>query len=253
MTEDEYVRAVLQKYSVPTGPYSPAELAANRIAPSIRQWAGNWLSELRFSGSYAKGTAVSTATDVDLFVSLDADTQGSLKDIYESLYSFSSKQGWAPRRQNVSIKVSFAGIKVDLVPGRIQKGHLNVHSLYRRRTDSWAQTNVSLHIERVRQSGRTEEVRAMKIWRDLHRVEFPSFYLELVVLEATKGCRVGSVASNFLRALAYVRDWLPTVRFVDPANSNNVVSDDLSPSEKKLAAASASMAAAADSWEKILW
>lgn len=250
MTPDQYVQLVLQRYVVNRG---QAQTLAERVAPSIRTWAGSQLSDLTYSGSYAKGTGNTISTDVDLFISLRSDTQTSLKNIYGSLFDLAQKQGWLPRAQNVSIGISVSGRKIDLVPGKIQSGYQNVHSLYRRKTDSWTQTNVKLHIDKVANSGRVAEIRAIKLWRDLHSLSFPSFYLELSVLEALKGRSTTTLASNVIYALNDLASNLSTRRLIDPANTNNTISDDLNAAEKTLVANQARISAAKPKWGQIIW
>jgi hypothetical protein len=114
MTGDQYVAAILQKYAINAG---TAKAAGDSVAPAIRAWAGSQLASLTYSGSFAKGTANSPSTDVDLFISLKADTRETLKKIYESLYTYAAQQRWSPVRQNVSIGNSYNGVKLDLVPG----------------------------------------------------------------------------------------------------------------------------------------
>ena len=172
MTGDQYVDSILQKYA---GNRVAAERAAKSIAPLVQRWAGQQLSSIDYSGSFAKNTANNISTDVDIFISLKSSTTESLKHVYESLFSLAQQNGWNPRRQNVSIGTIYSGIKMDLVPGKIQSGYRNVHSLYKRKTDSWTQTNVKSHIDTVAGSGRTKEIRAIKIWRNLHGISFSSF------------------------------------------------------------------------------
>jgi len=249
VTADQYVENVLQKYS---GNRSAAERVANSMATSIQNWAGQQLSRLDYSGSFAKGTANSLSTDVDLFISLKSSTTETLKQIYGSLFGLAQNNGWNPRRQNVSIGVDYSGMKIDLVPGKMQSGYQNVHSLYKRKADSWTQTNVKLHIDTVAGSGRTKEIRAIKIWRDLHSLSFPSFHLELMVLEALKGKSTNNLASNVLHGLNYIGDNLQSKRIIDPANTNNVISDDLSSSEKHGVAQQAKTSASKQYWKDII-
>jgi len=253
MTADEYVASIIAKYEVPRGPQSPSELAANNIAPVLRNWAGVWLAELFYSGSYAKGTGVRGVADVDLFISLKADTPGTLKDLYEGLVSLATSQNWSPRRQNVSVRISYAGVAIDLVLGRIQAGYVNYHSLYWRPTDSWRQTNVRLHVDTVTASSRQREIRAVKIWRYLKQLDFPSLYLELFVIDALRGRRADTLADNVLQALRAIGQSLATTRIEDPANTNNVLSDDLTVQEKKNIASSAARSASEQSWGSIIW
>lgn len=253
VSADQYVESILAKYAVQVGSHSAAERAANVIAPAIRQWAGQWLIELRYSGSYAKGTAISIGTDVDLFISLSSTAPGTLAEIYEGLYNLASSQGWQPRRQNVSIGLTYGSVTLDLVPGKVQTGYQNYHSLYVSKRRSWTQTNVSLHVDTVTNSGRAREIRAIKIWRTLHSIDWPSIYLELFVIDVLKFKPRDHLASNVLTVLNAIADSLPTTRILDPANTNNVISDDLTSAEKSRISMQARASVNAPNWTNILW
>jgi len=164
MTPDQYVDSVLARYAIPRGPASPAERLGATVAGPVRAWAGQQLNALEYSGSYAKQTGVRGISDVDVFISLKSDTTGTLKEIYESLEALATNNGWSPRRQNVSVGVNINGTRGDLVPGKVQPGYQNYHSLYLRKRNSWTQTNVALHVDTVQSSGRLKEIRAVKIW-----------------------------------------------------------------------------------------
>lgn len=253
MTADEYLRQVLAKHRVDTGPQSSAKRAAEQLAPTLREWAGAQLAGLHLSGSFAKGTAVRTGTDVDLFISLKSDTSGTLKALYENLLTYLERSAYIARPQNVSIRIDVGGINVDLVPGKLQAGHRTDHSIYNRRRDSWTKTNVSKHIRTVRDSGRIDEIRVSKIWRDLHRVDLPSFYLELTVITALKNRMLHSLSKNVLATLEYIETDLTTARVVDPANSANVVSDDLTTKGKAAIARIAGATRKVPQWTQVVW
>src|SRR3954465_3688898 len=135
MTADQYVGSVLLKYAVPRGSSSPAEVLGATVAGPIRSWAGAQLNALEYSGSYAKQTGVRGISDVDIFVSLKADTSNTLSELYNSLFTLAQRQGWNPRWQNVSIGITLNGTKGDLVPGKVQAGYQNYHSLYLSKRD----------------------------------------------------------------------------------------------------------------------
>ncbi|MDM0110571.1 nucleotidyltransferase [Variovorax sp. J22R133] len=248
---DQYLADLLQKYQVNTA-YTQA-VAEQQIYAPIAQWAGPFLAAVTYSGSLAKGTANSCSTDMDLFISLTPRTPESLQGIYGKLFQAAQAWGWNPRPQNVSIGITVKGLSIDLVPGRQQEGYQNWHSLYHRRGNTWRQTNVQLHIQAVSQSGRVNEIRLMKLWRDLAGLEFPSFYLELCIMEALRGCRVGRLAENFSLALEWLRDELSSHRVMDPANSANCISDDLTLAEKQLISRSAAFARSQPSYSNFVW
>jgi hypothetical protein len=253
MTANQYIGSILAKYAVLRGPNSPAERLGAVVAGPVRVWAGQQLNALEYSGSYAKETGVRGISDVDVFISLKSDTTGSLKEIYYSLYELARAQGWSPRAQNVSIGVTIQGTRGDLVPGKVQAEYQNYHSLYLRKRDSWVQTNVSLHIQVVRNSGRLNEIRAVKTWRLLRDLDFPSLYLELFTIKALTGCSRTELADNVLHALRTIGTSIASTRVEDPANTNNVLSDELTVQEKRRIAGLAAQAAQERYWRDIIW
>jgi hypothetical protein len=143
---DHYLLQVLRRQAVPTGADSAAMKALIGLYPLIRQWAHLHLSNMFPSGSYAKGTAVRSGTDIDLFISLKHTTPVTLEDIYWSLFNFLKERGFDPKPQNVSINIRINGVDIDFVPGRRQSAIGADHSLYRRKAKSWQQTNVHKHV-----------------------------------------------------------------------------------------------------------
>lgn len=252
MTADQYLRSILARERVDASLTSPLRSCANVVLPHLRAWAGDSLVDVSPSGSFAKGTAVKSGTDIDLFISLSHQLKASLETIYDTLFNRMSQQGFAPRKQNVSIGVKVNGHDVDLVPARRQDTRGQDHSLYRNRKGSWIKTNIATHIGLVRNSKRTEEIRVLKLWRNQNGLDFPSFYLELLAIEAMRGKQVGDLANNVFSTLAYFRDYVGSSRVVDPANTNNVISDDLDASEKARIAKLAGQAATAKTWAEIV-
>lgn len=245
-----YLEGVLAKYEVKTN--FMASLATGIVTDSLRQWANGWLLDISYVGSRAKGTAVAGATDLDIFVSLKSNTPYTLEQIYERLFLWATNHHWIPRRQNVSIGINYLGVKIDIVPGRLQEGFVYYHSLWKRKAHTWTQTAPGIHISKIRDSGRTQEIRAIKIWRQNHGLDFPSFYLELTVLDALHGCG-WDLASNVQRVLGYIADHLEAAAVLDPANTGNVVSDELTAAEKKTIAEQAQHSFDERSWLFTLW
>lgn len=251
MSADTYLQTILAREAVDMSPLSPVRGVQATISPLIRAWAGTQLVSINPSGSFAKGTANRSGTDIDLFISLAVDTTNPLKEIYESLAKRLQENGYTPRRQNVSLNIRVGGTDVDLVPAKRQDNVSEDHSLYRRRADTWTKTNVVKHIAHVRAGGRIAETRVLKLWRNQKGLNFPSFYLELTVIAALAG-KVGTVSSNVWTVFQYLRDPFSNARVVDPANTNNIISDDLTVSDKAKVKAAAERALAAKDWSEIV-
>ena len=200
MTGDHYLANILIREVVNTDVGSPVLAVQNTLLPTLREWGGIYLLNVRPSGSFAKGTANHSGTDVDLFLSVAQNVPNTMKEIYESLFNKMLEKGYRPKRQNVSINICIGGYSVGLVPGKRQDNYSNDYSLYRRRADTWTKTNIITHINKVVQSGRAPEIRVLKLWRDQNGLDFPSFYLELTVMNApTYGPHVGSSTQPLIR------------------------------------------------------
>jgi predicted nucleotidyltransferase len=163
MTADEYLISIADQYHIKNAIDSYTKVnIINPLEKIIKEWAGSCLYDVYLSGSRSKGTAISLSSDFDLFVSLKADTENTLREIYDSLHNYLIYYGLTTRRQNVSIGIHFKGHQIDIVPAKKRPGNTNYHSLYISKQDTWTQTNVVEHANIVKSSGRITEMYFLK-------------------------------------------------------------------------------------------
>lgn len=260
MTAEMYLSQILQKYNARDLTAHSSELS--QLHTTLKAWASSCYVGILNSGSRAKGTALSIASDVDYVVSLTSncnENSGGLKSIYDSLYTKLNNSYSSVRKQNVSIRINLSGLQVDVTPARKQVGSGNDHWVYLSKLDTRKQTNIQKHITDISQSGRANEIKVLKIWRELNQLEFSSIYLEYLLVKNIllyKSKDVNSFASNawyVLNELAKDADNPLFARVIDPANSNNILSDLLTVAEKHKIVAKAKVAAGQQYWEKIVW
>ncbi len=225
---DPYLLNILIRELVVSGPGSAVRQVVDSLWPLLRFWGGEHLVSIEPSGSFAKGTCNRSGTDIDLFLSMSSNTPGTLAGIYFHLEGFLVARGYAVKRQGVSLGVVVGGVKVDVVPGRRQSPHGNDHSLYKHSTHSWTKTNIRRHISLVTHSSRQLEIRLLKLWRDQKGLEFPSILLELTVIRALHGRKYDEVARNTVAVLRFLHENIMSLHVVDPSNTANVLSSDLS-------------------------
>src|SRR5690606_29875028 len=133
------------------------------------------------------------------------------------------------RKQNVSFRIKIGSLEVDITPARKQAGSTNDHWLYVSKQNTWKQTNIQKHINDISVSGRQNEIKLLKIWRELNGLEFPSIYLEYLAISCLygKSKEASSLSENFrflLKELSKDINNPLNGRIVDPANSNNILS-----------------------------
>jgi hypothetical protein len=234
-----YLLQILQKYQ--TRDLANYSFAITQLKKTIQAWASSCFVEIKNSGSRSKGTAISLASDVDYLVSLTSgcnENNGGLKSIYNSLFNKLNANYKNVRKQNVSVRINLNGLEVDVTPARKQAGNTNNHNLYVSKSDTWKQTNIQKHIIDVLNCGRTNEIKLLKIWRELHHLDFPSIYLEYLTINnilLNKSKDINNLDDNIshsLTELAKDNGNLLYARVVDPANTSNILSDLLNQTEK---------------------
>lgn len=257
MTAEMYLSQILQKYSARSLiNYSQQIL---QLKGTLRSWASSCYVNILDSGSRAKGTAISLASDVDYLVSLTSgcnENSGGLKSIYDGLYTKLNRSYQNVRKQNVSVRINLNGLEIDITPARKQNALTNDHWVYLSKSGSRQQTNIQKHITDISKSGRTDEIKIIKIWRELNHLDFPSIYLEYLIVKNILQYKGTDFASNtfyILQELARDTGNPLFARVVDPANSNNILSDLLTVAEKNKIIAKAKVAANQQYWKNIVW
>ena len=257
MLDDLYLMAVVAKHRVAEGPEATPERMRRQLAPALRCWGGRYLEGVSVSGSFAKGTAIRGVTlapadvDVDLFLSLGPEAQDSLAD-YQAALARDLRE-YQPMMGNVSVKVLVDNVKVDLTVGR-RAPESGDHILWQYRRGTWIRTNVKEQIRYVRESGCLEVIRLLKIWRRREGLYFPSFCLELAVIETLKSAEHGSapLGERSLRVLEWAAEELPGAALRDPGNASNVVSELMREEEKWRVSNAAWMSLRATSWTEVV-
>lgn len=246
-SDDLYLIGVLNKYH-------PRDLSVfaheiNNLKSILKRWANTCYIDIFEAGSRGKGTAISIASDVDYVISLTNSCNrdsGGLNTIYQSLYDTLKLSCQEIRKQNVSVRIHLNQgflqnnqLEIDVTPARKHTGNTNDHSIWISKRGTWQQTNIQRHINDIRNSGRINEIKLLKIWRELNQLDFPSIYIEYLVINHIlkyKPKGLDYLANNFrymIHELAESQNnLLYYIQIVDPGNSNNILSELLTIDEK---------------------
>lgn len=261
MTEvDNYLYRILQNYTPEDLSLYSVEI--NQLKNILTTWASTCYLDILESGSRAKGTAISIASDLDYLVSLTSncnDNNGGLRACYDTLFTVLNSYYPNARRQNVSVRIKIRDLDIDITPARKYTGNNNYHNLYVSKTGSWTLTNIQRHINDISQSGRINEIKILKIWRELHQLDFPSIYLEYLLLKVillNRSTSFDSLGDNVwyaLNELAKTQNNPLFSRIVDPSNTNNILSDLLTNVEKDRIINQAQISISQSIWENIVW
>ncbi len=253
-----FLLQILQKYQ--------ARNIAGNAETELKNYIYNWCQkcdpEIFISGSRAKQTAISTASDYDYFVSLSSGcnvNQKGIEAISNALHNHLQKK--YPNnihRQNVSTRINISGLNVDVTAGTKITGYQNYHWLYKSKDDSKKQTNAKKHIDDISKSGRTNEIKLIKIWRELNGLEFPSIYLEYLLIKKillNKSTDINNLADNVIYIFQELskNEGNPLYsRIEDPANTTNILSNLLTQAEK-VKIISTAKTALQSNWDQVFY
>jgi hypothetical protein len=251
MTANEYLSSLLTQQTL-----SDAEMSALR---ALRDQIQSQLSVLQgsprfyYAGSYGKLTIIRQRYDLDMVIYWPSTVTYAIKDIFDAVGKV-LKQNWKfVNPKTVSWKLPFeGGFHIDVVPGRALDASFKEANLYRTDTGTTLKTSLKTHIDTVRNSGRRDAVRLVKLWRGKKGVPFKkSFLLELMTIYGCHGTRTDNLETQVLAALKYIRDNILSCNIKDPANSNNSLSDDLSVNARQKIKSAAEAAVDAKYWEEV--
>lgn len=262
-----YVNRIIEKYDN-NGQFTQNEKTAYaNLSQILNNWfnanfGGNYtyypILHIQQSGSRAKGTAIRGKSDMDMFLSIsDPNNAHTLKDYYDSAFEYLKNSGLSVRKQNVSIGVKYYNCDIDVVPAKkvnsMSYQRYNDHYLWSNKHQNRMLTNIQKHIDMVRNSGHRKEIMLLKVWRENHKLDFPSIYIEQLCVEELGKNNQYNLADNFCHMLQYISNIIEDKRVVDPSNCNNIISDSLTSAEKRTVANQANNSLSEKYWSNIIW
>jgi len=252
MSNEEHLRTLLAEQELTEKELDVLRGLREKIEARVRSLQG--VQRVYYAGSFGKKTMIRQQYDLDIVVYWGSDCGYSLQGIYQAVGEVLRKDWTSVNPKTVAWELPFqGGFHIDVVPGRALNNTYLYANLYRRDTGTSLQTSIKVHIDTVRNSGRRDVIRLMKLWRAKRGVPFKkSLALELMTIDGCKGLRTDELEKQLISALAYVRDNILTIKIVDPANSNNVLSDEISTGERQLIKAAADAAIKATYWSEVL-
>lgn len=251
MKNEEYLNELLERYRLEKIGQNDGRL--HEIKQIVRSWAGNSMNKMLLTGSNEKETSIKGETSGDLLISIKSGTNMNLANLADSLECEVIKHGYKASKHASFISVETNGLEIGLMPGIFQRGTLNYHEILLTGKRELKKTNINLHVNTVLESKRQKEIKLVKIWRNCQQLEFPSLYLELLVIKALRNTDSSDLVQNFITILEFLRDRIVNESLIDPANSDSRISDQLTPLEKEYIRERAKASLEAKSIEELVW
>lgn len=183
---------------------------------------------IRYGGSKAKGTLIKEAYDLDLvcyFPHAETEAGASLKDLYESVSKKLSEkyliQGKTSAIRLLSAEQQTKGTytHIDVVPGRYTDSTNSDCYLHQNGVDKERlKTNLDTHISFIRDSGVTDALKLLKLWRVLNGLDVKQFAFELLGVDVLKNKKTSTLADQVKLFFETVSQSENPIKIEDPAN-----------------------------------
>jgi hypothetical protein len=238
MDKEKYLQKILQSQTLSPDSEELKALQGHRadVEALIRKHFDKSSPTIRYGGSKAKGTMISEAYDLDIIVYFpndDSSAGETLEDIYNNVrkalsakYLVQPKQS-ALRLQDNNPKNLGVDFHIDVVPGRFTDDSKTDAFLYQASGDKKRlKTNIDVHIKHVKDSGVTDAIRLLKLWRVRNGLSIKHFALELVIIELLRNKKSLSLSQQLDYVWKEFRDNVDDISIEDPANATgNDLSD----------------------------
>jgi hypothetical protein len=205
-----------------------------------------------YGGSFGKKTMIAAQFDLDVVMYFPVVAADGPEKLYGAVERRLRAAGHHVARHNVALRLRYTpGWHIDVVPGRALDETYEYADLYASETGGARRTSLKRHIALAR-NGDRDVIRLLKLWRWRNAVPAGSFVLELAAARARRGVESGTLEERFAAVLRFLAERFVEARLVDPANPENVVSDDIEWG-RRVEIAEAAQQALSGPWSRVVW
>ena len=230
METEAYLQSVLKSQTLAPDSQELKDLQKHRanVEETLREHFDECFPTIRYGGSKAKGTMIRESYDLDIicyFPHDDTEAGETLEEIYNSVReALSGKYLVEPKASALRLKAldqknSGVDFHIDVVPGRFTDDSKTDAFLYQVSGEKKRlKTNLDVHICHVKDSGFTEAIRLLKLWKVRNGLRVKNFPLELFTIDLLKYKKTAALEKQLKHVWEKVRDEMDEISIEDPAN-----------------------------------
>lgn len=250
MSNQAYLQKVLENQKLSDNQITNLRNLRNKIQTQLEELEGN--PTFYYAGSYAKRTMIKASYDLDIVIYWPHDTNFTLKRISDGVKKQLDKHWTHVNKKKVAWELPFKGnFHIDVIPGRALDEKNFEANLYRKDNGQSLKTSIKVHIDTIREADRRDAIRLVKLWKTKNNLPFKTFILEQMVIEGCKGATRIELEPQLIKAFRHIHDKIGHARLLDPANTNNVISNEMTAGEKNAVKKAAKTVIDAKTWADV--
>jgi len=207
-----------------------------------------------YAGSYRKKTMIKASYDLDIVLLWSSKVSTSVKDLYTKVGSELQKNWNKLRAKKVGWEIGFDGdFHIDVIPGKRKHKSQRQAYLYNREIDGRFLTSIIKQVNYIKRRRRGKVIKLMKLWVKRKEVPIKTFILELMVVKGCKYLPRKDLDLQLKTALKFIADNINTIRLEDPANHQNIITNNLTKEEKDRIRVLATQAIETKNWNQVFF
>ena len=235
MDDEEFLRTVLNGLEPPQSQVDSLLRLRDSVRSCIFDNIGGKKS-MFMAGSFKKKTMIKRHYDLDMFIiwSPGFVLLKDLKDLFYSVKEALNSKWKRIEKKRVGWRIPYENeFHVDIIPS-IQDIYEPEYSyLYNCYENTKLRTSMQVHIEHIERCNRRDVIKLLKLWKYRQDVPIKTFLLEIITHLACYDVTRESLSVQLEKVLEYISNNIVNKEFYDPANKNNIITGDLTHSEKK--------------------
>jgi len=232
MSDEEFLREILSNIDPTKNQVDSLLRLRNRVRSCIIDGIGGHPS-LFMAGSFKKKTMIKQHYDLDMFIIWPPDFS-SLKNLFYEVGNVLKSKWTKIERKKVGWRIPYGNeFHVDIIPSVQDKYNPGFSILYNCYLKEKLKTSMSVHVEQIEKYDRINVIKLLKLWKFRRRVPIKTFLLEIMTHLACYNLQQESLSIQLETVLLYIARNIGQHEFYDPANHENIITEDLTHPEKE--------------------
>ena len=228
---ESYLQQLVKNIETSNGSFD--EAIVKEVKKLILSFESKKINQIITFGSSIKGTNIRENPRIKLLVSIKEKDKRSIDEITEWFFNYLQFPEWQAVKKGNQLEFNYKGIDFNIFFAKKKLKSYNFHIMENLKFSREVISNFNIHTTNVVESNFQKEIILIKLWREKHQLNFPTIYLELVVMDVLRKCKKKNLFSRIIKILDYLRKDFIDDKFYDPSNTYNVISEYLSLDEKK--------------------
>ncbi len=234
MDNEEFLRTVLNDLTPPQSQVDSLLRLRDNVRSCIFDNIGGKKS-MFMAGSFKKKTMIRHHYDLDMFIiwSPGFILLEDLKDLFYIVKDALNSKWKRIEKKRVGWRIPYENeFHVDVIP-TIQDIHEPWYSyLYNCYEKKKLKTSMQKHIDQIEMYDRRNVIKLLKLWKYRRKVPIKTFLLEIMTNLACYKVTSESLSVQLETVFEYIANNIVECDFYDPANKDNIITEDLTRREK---------------------